>query len=300
MSYIDIFTSHFSSAYYQLSGIFTIYVVATFLALGIEFVVVGKSSSTICKIINGNISKTLRQDIIIWILEIANILTFVGKVITLGATYYLANILNQWVQGISVFKFLSKIPSLPVQIVLFLLFSDFVGYWLHRAFHKHRALWMLHKFHHSASEMTVFNATRDNPIVIPLFVLFTGLPVAIFGAPSEVPLWITFFGIWHALIIHSQISSNWGVIGRWFIVSPHWHTVHHSKSKQHEDKNFSFLFPIWDHVFGTYYSGVEPVSKIGINEPDAGLSFCNQIFKDTTTSISLLLKTNIRKVKSEY
>ena len=300
MSYSEIFVSHFNTTYYQVSGIFTIYIAATLLALAIEFTVVSKGRSTVYKLIKGEVSKSMRQDIWIWILEITNIWSFVGKVITLGVTFYIANILNQWFQNISIFKFIPQIPSLALQVFIYLIFADCVGYWLHRAVHTNRALWMLHKFHHSANEMTVFNATRDNPMVPTIFVVFTGLPVAIFGSPSDVPLWIAFFGIWHALIIHSQISSNWGVIGRWFIVSPHWHSVHHSKSKQHQDSNFSFLFPIWDHMFGTYYSGVEPVSEIGINEPDAGISFCNQIFKDTAASISLLLKTNIRKVKSEY
>ena len=104
MSYSEIFVSHFNTTYYQVSGIFTIYIAATLLALAIEFTVVSKGRSTVYKLIKGEVSKYMRQDIWIWILEITNIWSFVGKVITLGVTFYIANILNQWFQNISIFR----------------------------------------------------------------------------------------------------------------------------------------------------------------------------------------------------
>lgn len=240
--------------------------------------------------IKGGLSKSLRQDRAVWILDVTGVWLFVGKAITLGGTYYFANIVNQSLSRIPTIKLLPRISSVPVQIVLYLLLADLVGYWLHRTFHKIPALWMLHKFHHSATEMGVFTARRDNPLVVPLFILFTGLPVSIFGAPSEVPLWITFFAILHSLIIHSQIPSDWGFFGRWVLVSPYGHTVHHSKASHHLNKNFCFMFPLWDHVFGSYYGGSDEVVAIGVDEPDSGRSLVRALIDDTGSCIGVSLK----------
>jgi sterol desaturase/sphingolipid hydroxylase (fatty acid hydroxylase superfamily) len=38
--------------------------------------------------------------------------------------------------------------------------------------------------------------------------------------------------------------------------SPQVHRIHHSCLPQHFDKNFSVVFPLWDVLFGTYYSPV--------------------------------------------
>jgi sterol desaturase/sphingolipid hydroxylase (fatty acid hydroxylase superfamily) len=34
--------------------------------------------------------------------------------------------------------------------------------------------------------------------------------------------------------------------------SPQVHRIHHSLEPQHFDKNFAFVFPLWDVLFGTY------------------------------------------------
>ena len=34
--------------------------------------------------------------------------------------------------------------------------------------------------------------------------------------------------------------------------SPQWHRIHHSGMPEHRDKNFCYLLPLWDILFGTY------------------------------------------------
>ena len=268
MNYFEIFTKHFSSTSLNVILVYLLSLSATFI---IEMLAVGREKSTLYKLIKGDLPKTSRQDIVIWFLDISGAWLFLGKLITLGATFYFAVNFNPWLSNIfsnnfSAIRFLPLITLLPIQILIYFLISDFVGYWLHRTFHRAQLLWTLHKFHHSATEMSIFTARRDNPVVVPIFVLFTGLPVILFGYPSEFPLWVIFLGTLHASLIHSQIASNWGIIGRWLVVSPLGHLIHHSKAEPHHDKNFAFMFPIWDHIFGTFYNGDVRVQSIGIKE----------------------------------
>ncbi len=39
-----------------------------------------------------------------------------------------------------------------------------------------------------------------------------------------------------------------------FFCSPQVHRIHHSRLPHHFDKNFAFVFPMWDVLFGTYYA----------------------------------------------
>jgi hypothetical protein len=52
-------------------------------------------------------------------------------------------------------------------------------------------------------------------------------------------------------------------LGRWVIVSPQYHQIHHSMDEEHRDLNFS-VCPIWDHLFGTWYAGSRVPSAYGI------------------------------------
>ena len=70
----------------------------------------------------------------------------------------------------------------------------------------------------------------------------------------------------HSYLIHSEVRNDWGFVGKWICVSPNAHAVHHSLAQPHWDKNFAFLSPIWDHLFGTYYSGKIGVKEIGTDE----------------------------------
>ncbi|PCK78907.1 sterol desaturase family protein, partial [Rhizobium sophoriradicis] len=41
--------------------------------------------------------------------------------------------------------------------------------------------------------------------------------------------------------------------------------IHHSRVREHHDKNFANYFPIWDHLFGTYYEGDAHGAKLGLD-----------------------------------
>jgi sterol desaturase/sphingolipid hydroxylase (fatty acid hydroxylase superfamily) len=154
------------------------------------------------------------------------------------------------------------ILGIAAGIVVFYLFSSFIGYWQHRMMHW-RWFWYLHRFHHAATEINILTSFRANPaeafrllpFAIPLF--FVRPPSAEMFAAFTVANQLL------ALLQHSELPWSLGWLGRWLIVSPQYHQIHHSMDEEHRDLNFS-VCPIWDRLFGTWYSGSKAPSSYGI------------------------------------
>ena len=51
---------------------------------------------------------------------------------------------------------------------------------------------------------------------------------------------------------HSHIWVRWPDPWSRFFGSPAHHQVHHSCHPAHVNKNFAFMFPLWDVLFGTF------------------------------------------------
>ncbi|WP_420431306.1 sterol desaturase family protein [Candidatus Poriferisocius sp.] len=150
--------------------------------------------------------------------------------------------------------------------LLAVLLSDFVAYALHYYQHKNPLLWEFHKVHHSPSVMHPLTNYREHPIDNLFYALGHGAAIGLSGgviswALGYVPATPTIFGVtlfsflFNALgynLRHSHIWLRWP--GKWGYVfgCPAHHHIHHSCSPEHVDKNFAFLFPVWDVVFGTF------------------------------------------------
>jgi sterol desaturase/sphingolipid hydroxylase (fatty acid hydroxylase superfamily) len=93
-----------------------------------------------------------------------------------------------------------------------------------------------------------------------------------------------------AILFKNGFQNNWMHLNvrwgprwlEWFIATPRYHHIHHSDHPAYYGANIAALFPIWDHLFGTY---VDPESvprqlAFGTNEkapPGAWPSVCNQL-----------------------
>ena len=49
--------------------------------------------------------------------------------------------------------------------------------------------------------------------------------------------------------LNMRLGNRWL---EWIIVTPRYHHIHHSDNPEHYNNNLAVLFPIWDHLFGTY------------------------------------------------
>ena len=90
------------------------------------------------------------------------------------------------------------------------------------------------------------------------------IPFAIFGS-IEAYFAVKVLSEMHQLALHSAYTSNWGWIGRYILVSPAAHRIHHSVSTRHYNRNMGNTFIFRDRLFGTYHSP-DLVTEIGVDE----------------------------------
>ncbi|MEM9499967.1 MAG: sterol desaturase family protein, partial [Pseudomonadota bacterium] len=145
--------------------------------------------------------------------------------------------------------------------------ADFLGWFCHWLQHKSPLLWQFHKVHHSAEVMHPVSNFREHPIDNLFYVtvigagfgLVSGLAMRVFGyVPSMpsllgVPLTMLAFNLVGYNLRHSHIWLRWPGKLSMIFPSPAHHHVHHSYHPDHIDKNFAFMLPVWDVIFGTYH-----------------------------------------------
>ena len=146
------------------------------------------------------------------------------------------------------------------------LLSDLTMYAIHWYQHKNPLLWEFHKVHHSPPVMHPLTNYREHPIDNIFYALGNGLTVGLLAGLISyclgyVPETPTICGLALSAFLfnslgynlrHSHIWLRWP--GKWVYVfgCPAHHHIHHSCYPEHIDKNFAFLFPVWDVLFGTF------------------------------------------------
>jgi sterol desaturase/sphingolipid hydroxylase (fatty acid hydroxylase superfamily) len=145
----------------------------------------------------------------------------------------------------------SALPFL-VQFVAIMFLTDFVQYWLHRAFHRIPWLWNFHAVHHSARSMDwmagarmhfLENLALRGTTVIPMFVL------GFSGAAMNSYIFVVYL---YSTFVHANLGWRFPVIEK-LLVTPRFHHWHHGIEDEAVDVNFAVHFPILDRLFGTYH-----------------------------------------------
>lgn len=153
-----------------------------------------------------------------------------------------------------------------VRVLAAILLHDFLMYWSHRLKHEWEWFWITHEYHHSATRITLLTDFRVHPLDYIVHFTITILLVRIFFPADVQNSWL-FVWIMAApgLIAHSRIDTGFGFIGRYFIVSPRFHHLHHSETDS-KFKNYGNFFVFWDRMFGTYAAPERSINdiKVGI------------------------------------
>ena len=163
--------------------------------------------------------------------------------------------------------------------------ADFGFFFMHYLQHKISWLWVFHKVHHSAEVLTPVTANRHHPVDYILEAcaafLLGGLGVVIFTRfhGTEIDRLtilnasaIHFFYYMGANFRHSHLWLCYGKVSTVF-VSPAMHQVHHSIAPQHFNKNFGFIFSVWDWMFRTRYIPIRQEDlKFGLPNDEPGYS----------------------------
>jgi sterol desaturase/sphingolipid hydroxylase (fatty acid hydroxylase superfamily) len=227
----------------------------------IEGVLVGWRNSSLRTLAEA--SGSVRLDVLSVVLEL---LPFkrLGYVLSLGLLYMIETRSTQPVIDLPA-RFL---PSWGIQAICLLLLGSFIGYWVHRLEHSIPALWALHKFHHSADRMSILTSHRQTGFTKTVEQALSTFPLLLFAmaeptapkpnATSALFLLVVVFFLYRSFIrvnqylVHSNLTTDYGWIGRWLLVSPRMHRLHHARSADYHNKNFTFDLVIWDRIFGTY------------------------------------------------
>jgi sterol desaturase/sphingolipid hydroxylase (fatty acid hydroxylase superfamily) len=133
---------------------------------------------------------------------------------------------------------------------VFVLATDIVAYFVHRAQHRVPLLWAMHSLHHSAEALTLVTGARHFWIEQLLLTTFFPVVAVLFRAPDTVILVASLFYFVFDACVHVNIKIPFGPFC--FIVNnPQLHRIHHSIRPEHRDKNFCKLLPLLDIIFGT-------------------------------------------------
>jgi len=184
------------------------------------------------------------------------------------------------------------------QFCIYFIVRDFFVYWTHRCQHIFDFLWYQHSVHHSANKLNVITVGRINPLEELWANVVSGIPLALLGTPVETFMIFTIINQCQQNIIHSNLQWDFGWVGRWLVVSPKYHQIHHSIKREHQDSNFSTQLVVWDKIFGTFYNpGDETASpdfKFGVNDAEHNKSFIFEIWYTTKRSLLSFIDSLIK------
>jgi sterol desaturase/sphingolipid hydroxylase (fatty acid hydroxylase superfamily) len=170
------------------------------------------------------------------------------------------------------------VATLPLwaQIVLYLVVSDFLLYWVHRIFHG-STMWKYHAIHHSPEDVDWISAARFHPVNLVLGTVMVDVVLLLAGiAPAALGL-LAPFNVMMSAFVHANLNWTLGPF-KYVLASPVFHRWHHTAAERGGSKNFAGTFPIWDMMFGTFYMPKNELpDAYGVDEPDFPHSFGAQL-----------------------
>ncbi len=170
---------------------------------------------------------------------------------------------------------LAKMP-IWLQAFTFVVVSDFLTYWIHRAYHR-GALWKYHSVHHSSEHLDWISAARFHPINLLLGSVLVDVALLLAGISPNVMLWVGPFTTATSAMVHANLNWSFGPF-KYVLASPVFHRWHHTALDRGGSSNFAGTFPIWDILFGTFYMPKNELpDSYGIDDKEFPESFGAQL-----------------------
>ncbi len=157
--------------------------------------------------------------------------------------------------------------AIVLYTVVLTLTVDFFVFVVHYLMHKVPFLWEFHKVHHSATSMNPITQYRIHPIellinnVVSTFVFSCVTGVFNYWSGGMVSIWAfwganvfsVLFFLLGANLRHSHVRLAYFNVLEYIFMSPLQHQIHHSRRREHWNKNMGSRLAIWDYLFGTLY-----------------------------------------------
>lgn len=136
-------------------------------------------------------------------------------------------------------------------ILLLIIFQDFLYYLWHRASHRVRWMWAAHVVHHSSLNLNFSTGIRQPFTAELAFTSAFWMPLAYLGFQPRSIIIIVALNLLAQFIIHTEVIRHFHFLEIIFN-SPSHHRVHHGSNPQYLDKNYGAILIIWDKLFGTF------------------------------------------------
>jgi sterol desaturase/sphingolipid hydroxylase (fatty acid hydroxylase superfamily) len=241
-------------AFFALDHLLLVYILP--LGLALEVIIVGFRKSSIFLAYSSPNNR--RWDLLAIVMNVFfRSKDFIANIFYLGFYSFLAAKLGQ-IESLQLFSDL----DLVWRVILAVVFSDFLAYWVHRAFQRSSLLWNAHQWHHSSTTITLFSDLRNHPLQRLFLKVCLWSPVhLVFGLDVTDAVLFSFLISMVNLLNHSRIDTSYSVIGKYLIVSPRYHHLHH-EIQDRMGYNFAEIFVFWDRIFGTYRAPDQSIEKI--------------------------------------
>lgn len=155
----------------------------------------------------------------LWFAVFGKVVAFAASpVVIAGSSLLLSRV------GVGLIHLANSGLPLGLSALACLLTYDLIRYWVPRLEHAVPALWAMHSFHHSATEMNTFTSDRVYWLSEVVQVIFRG-------------------------ISHMNVRLDLGRLTL-VVMRPQFHRIRHSPDKRHWNKNFAQKFPFFEVIFG--------------------------------------------------
>jgi sterol desaturase/sphingolipid hydroxylase (fatty acid hydroxylase superfamily) len=164
-----------------------------------------------------------------------------------------------------------------VQVIIVILISDLLRYWLHRFSHTFHFLWRLHAVHHSVQKLYWLNTSRFHPLEKSLQFMLDVLPFMILGVSEEViAVHYVLYAV-NGFFQHCNIDLKYGWLN-YVVSSSEHHRWHHSRNPEESNNNYGNNVIIWDILFGSFYLPPDKeVHELGLINKNYPLDFARQL-----------------------
>ena len=170
-----------------------------------------------------------------------------------------------------------------LQIIIVIVFGDFLEYLYHRLSHSYAFLWRLHAIHHTPVRMHTLKGARHHFLYAFGRGVAVWLPLLVVGAPPALVYW-QFIGVTvTGLVAHANISFRIPAFMHRLAVTPEFHRIHHSADPKLGNSNFGVVFSFWDIAFGTHSDPLNiVVGQAGINDDPIPRRFLEELKSPVT------------------
>ncbi|MCB9197150.1 MAG: sterol desaturase family protein [Flavobacteriales bacterium] len=217
-------------------------------AIVVDLIVLGWDKSGLKKILTVKNNSVL-NDLVCYLLGVIRIFDVLSFVFSLGLAYFVASVFYHFIR----LDLSSYINNEVFRLTIVFILLDLKHYLAHRFMHI-RPFWELHAYHHSATEFTLLTTSRGHVLEGAIYVLFSGIFYALIGGDEL--LFVVFYlnavRECYQYVLHSDVNWKLGWVGKYFLISPVAHRLHHSIETEDYDHNYGTFLVWWDKLFRTY------------------------------------------------